>query len=219
MPPCALQAPLGPTSSGPWLFSRRPSLSQHPAGSQVVITGLRVMSAGVGNAAAGAAARAGGTAAVTGGTTCAGSGAPERTVRSLTCPPRQACAALLRACCSACGWTLPVSDRSSRIASRFRRADLHSSEWMGSVLCAVAHVAANASRAGTRALIIQVRPEWPWLVLAVSSDTATLQTHLSCTLPSQNHAHPHRQSEPRQARRRHDIFRSRPQRHRREQRE
>ena len=36
-PPCTLQGPFGPTSTGPVWFSRRPSLSQQPALSQVVM--------------------------------------------------------------------------------------------------------------------------------------------------------------------------------------
>jgi hypothetical protein len=78
MPPCRLQGPRGPVSSGPTWFSRRPSLSQQPAGSQWV-TWTGRWAGGGDTGGAGSGTRVGGAARICGGgTACAGWGDPAR---------------------------------------------------------------------------------------------------------------------------------------------
>src|SRR5437868_3660981 len=96
-PDCTTHGPRGPIKSGPTLLRRRPSLSQHPPGSQVVIAEGRATSRGGGIGAAGASRGA----SITGGRVAiAGYGEPERS-RAASSRPRHASITARRAFASA----------------------------------------------------------------------------------------------------------------------
>ncbi len=145
-PPSIVQAPRGPISRGPILFSRRPSLSQQPAGSQVVNGAVRGMSTGGGGGAIAGGGVCTGRAGVNeGGAACAGCGAPERW-RPWLSAPRQSRASCRRARASRSGCTGPTADWLSACSSSARAA-AHALELSGSGggACADAAVAAAAS--------------------------------------------------------------------------
>ena len=153
------------------LLSRRPSLSQQPAGSHVVITIGRGMES-AGEEAAGAVGEgAGGAAVMVGGrTTCGSSGAPDRTGLPWL-RPRQASAANRRADATRWARAAPSVFSCTRCSSASSAA-LHSGDFRGSTPCAYTMFEANSSRAkpamkrAHMALGVDANPS----VLAASSD-------------------------------------------------
>lgn len=146
MAPCRLHGPRGPTSSGPTWLSRRPWLSQQPAGSQ----SARWTGRSAGNDIAGGAgtgAGVGGAARMRGGGTAwAGCGAPERwrsgPGRSA---PRHSREALLRACANAFAFCAVPSALLSAASSSVR-ASRHRMDSMGSAASAATPDIAAATR-------------------------------------------------------------------------
>lgn len=131
-PPCRLQGPRGPTSSGPTWFRRRPALSQQPAGSQCVRWPGRSVGEGDGGGAGSATGRGGGSATWGAGTAWTGCGAPERfrsgPGRNV---PRHAFEARSRARASWRAFPAVPSEALSA-ASSSARAWSHWAEFMGS---------------------------------------------------------------------------------------
>jgi hypothetical protein len=158
-PPCKVQRPRGPTRSGPMLFSRRPSLSQQPAGSHVVMAARGVVSGGGAGAMAGSGGCAGRSVGGTGGTTWAGCGAPDRSRLPLPLSrPRQAATARRRACMSRSSRALRPGSLSTFSSSS--RAAMHSLEFSGSAAGSWARSVPVAARASSKAAMWRDMPGW-----------------------------------------------------------
>jgi hypothetical protein len=149
-PPCIVHSPRGPIRSGPILFSRRPSLSQQPAGSHTVMApALGMASGGCGAATAGGEGGADRCPITGGGTVCGGLGAPERSRLPLL-GPRQARAACRRARLSRCERACPSGKGSLIACSSCSRAAAHSLELSGSVSGTCARKAVVAAAVSNR---------------------------------------------------------------------
>ena len=132
------------------LFKRRPSLSQQPAGSQVVMTpGRGIASGGCGASMAGEGAGAGRAAMAGAGTLCGGWGAPERCRLPLSAP-RHAAVACRRARASR---AVRVVAGSLSALSSSARASTHSAELIGSGSRDCAGVVVAAAAVSSKTII------------------------------------------------------------------